>query len=54
MRRLISTVDLPKEEWLRYRKLGITGTDAGAICGMNPFRSAFEVYQDKLDTDIRD
>lgn len=52
MRRLISTVDLPKEEWLRYRKLGITGTDAGAICGMNPFRSAFEVYQDKLDTDI--
>ena len=52
MRRLVNTLDLPKTEWLRYRKLGITGTDAGAICGMNPFRSAFEVYQDKLNTDI--
>lgn len=54
MKRLVSTVDLPKEEWLRYRKHGITGTDAGAIVGMNPFKSAFEVYQDKLSDEIED
>lgn len=47
MKRFISTTGLTKEEWLRYRKKGITGTDAGAICGLNPYVSAFSVYQDK-------
>lgn len=48
MRRLVSTVDMPKAEWLGYRKMGLTGTDAGAITGMNPYRSAFQVYLDKI------
>ena len=48
MKRLVSTTGLDKSEWLRYRKKGITGTDAGAICGMNPYVSAFAVYQDKI------
>lgn len=52
MRRLVSTVDLPKEEWLKYRKTGLTGTDAGAICGLNPFSSAFQIYQDKTTDKI--
>ena len=42
MKRLISTLNLSKEDWLRYRKCGITGTDAGAILGLNPYRSAFQ------------
>ena len=54
MRRLVSTADLPKGEWLSYRKMGITGTDAGAITGMNPFVSAFQVYQDKITAEIQD
>lgn len=48
MRRLVSTIGLEKAEWLKYRKKGITGTDAGAICGMNPYVSAFQVYMDKI------
>ena len=48
MRRFVSTAGLSKEEWLKYRKMGITGTDAGAICGLNPYVSAFQVYQDKI------
>ena len=48
MKRLISTRNLSKEDWLRYRKCGITGTDAGAILGLNPYRSAFQVYHDKI------
>lgn len=48
MKRLISTLNLSKEDWLRYRKCGITGTDAGAILGVNPYRSAFQVYHDKI------
>lgn len=52
MRRLVSTIDLPKTEWLKYRKTGITGTDVGAICGLNPYSSAFQVYQDKITDEI--
>ncbi len=52
MRRLISTVELEKKEWLKYRKMGITGTDAGAIVGLNPYVSAFQVFQDKLSDEI--
>ena len=48
MKRLVSTLNLSKEDWLRYRKCGITGTDAGAILGLNPYRSAFQVYHDKI------
>ncbi len=54
MRRLVSTLDLSKEDWLKYRKMGITGTDAGAITGMNPYRSAFQVFMDKTTSDVED
>ena len=54
MKRLVSTVGLPKEDWLRYRKRGLTGTDAGAITGMNPYVSAFQIYQDKTSDEIED
>ena len=54
MKRLISTLNLSKEDWLRYRKCGITGTDAGAILGLNPYRSAFQVYYDKISDTIGD
>ena len=52
MKRLVSTRNLSKEDWLRYRKCGITGTDAGAILGLNPYRSAFQVYYDKISDTI--
>ena len=54
MKRMISTVGLSRADWLHARKQGITGTDAGAITGMNPYVSAFQVYQDKLSTDIQE
>lgn len=54
MKRLVSTIGLPKEEWLKYRKQGICGSDAGAIAGMNPYVSAFSVYQDKIAEEIKE
>ena len=54
MKRMISTVGLSRADWLCTRRQGITGTDAGAITGMNPYVSAFQVYQDKLSTDIQE
>lgn len=48
MKKLVSMLGLDKQEWLRYRKQGIGGSDAGAVCGMNPYRTAMQVYQDKI------
>jgi putative phage-type endonuclease len=45
---LVKTNDLPHEDWIRYRKMGIGGSDVGAICGLNPWASAIDVYMDKL------
>ena len=50
----ISTVNMPHEEWLALRKTGIGGSDAGAICGLNPYSSAIHVYQDKTSEEITD
>lgn len=36
MKRMVSLEGLTKEEWLLHRKKGITGTDAGAIVGLDP------------------
>ena len=47
MKKLISTLNMEKSEWLKYRKQGIGGSDAGAVCGFNPYRTALQVYQDK-------
>lgn len=54
MKKLVSTLNLPREEWLRYRKQGIGGSDAGAICGLNPYCSAMQVYYDKTTKDMED
>lgn len=52
LNKVVSTLEMPHEEWLRYRKKGIGGSDAGAICGVNKYRSAVSVRQD-YRTDIR-
>lgn len=54
MKKIVSTLNLEKEKWLAYRKQGIGGSDAGAICGLNPYRTAIHVYQDKIADEIED
>lgn len=54
MKKLVSTLGIEKEEWLRYRKGGIGGSDAGAVCGLNPYRTAMEVYYDKTSDEIEE
>ena len=48
----ISTAKMGREDWLRLRKSGIGGSDAGAVCGMNPFSSPAKVFQDKISDEI--
>lgn len=44
---IISTKNMPYREWLQYRRQGIGGSDAGAICGMSPYASPITVWADK-------
>lgn len=48
----ISLADVTHEQWLKLRKSGIGGSDAGAICGLNPYSSAMKVYQDKVSDTV--
>ncbi len=51
---MISTLNMNREEWLRLRKSGIGGSDAGAICGLSPYSSPMKVYQNKTSEDTAD
>lgn len=52
MKKVVSTLGMGHEEWLKYRKMGIGGSDAGAICGLNPYSSAIQVYSDKTTDEV--
>lgn len=42
-----NTKDISHKEWLEIRQLGIGGSDAAAIAGLNPWKSPLSVYLDK-------
>ena len=42
-----------KQEWLKERKNYLGGTDLSSIAGLNPYRTALDVYLDKTSDDIR-
>jgi len=44
---IAKTKGMERKEWLMLRKNGIGGSDAGAVCGLNPYVSPFEVYISK-------
>ena len=54
MKKMVSTLNLDKKSWLRYRKRGIGGSDAGAVCGLNPYHTAIQVYYDKTSDEIEE
>lgn len=50
----IPTAGMSSEEWLTLRKTGIGGSDAGSICGVNPFGSPMKVYHDKTSSGVEE
>ena len=46
---LVETADISEEDWLDYRRRGIGGSDVSAIFGTSPFRTARDLYYDKLN-----
>lgn len=49
----ISTKELSREDWLKYRKKGIGGSDSSAIAGINPWSSPLNVYLDKTSENVK-
>ncbi len=47
MRVLVKTAGMGREEWLQWRRMGIGGSDASIIAGVNKFRSVFQLWLDK-------
>jgi len=48
MKNAILTNEMSREQWLKERQRGIGGSDAAAIMGLNPWKSALDVYLDKI------
>ena len=44
---LASTENMSYEDWLEHRKLGIGGSDASVVCGINKYKSPVELWLDK-------
>ena len=44
--------NLSREEWLKLRKSGIGGSDAGAICGLNLYSSPMKIFYDKTSDEV--
>lgn len=49
---MANTKNMDRKEWLMLRKNGIGGSDAGAVCGLNPYVSPMEVYASKTSDNV--
>lgn len=45
---LVDTAQLSRPDWLEYRRKGLGGSDAAAVLNISPFRTARDLYYDKL------
>lgn len=44
---IAKTTEIDREEWLKVRRNGIGGSDAATVVGLNPYKSAIELWADK-------
>ena len=50
----IPTKDMSREDWLKERKKGIGGSDVACVLGLNKYKSAFALYNEKKSEEIED
>lgn len=46
---LVETDKLSKEEWLKWRKRGIGGSDVASLLGISKWKSEIELWLDKTN-----
>ena len=47
MKVLVKTKGLSRSDWLRYRAMGIGGSDVSVVAGINPYRSVYQLWLEK-------
>ena len=47
--RLVDITTLTEDQWLSWRRKGIGGSDVAALLGISPWRTARDLYYDKLN-----
>ena len=47
MKRLVNTKGMDTLTWLKYRRMGVCGSDAGIVLGLSSHRSIIELWKDK-------
>lgn len=45
---VVSTENMPEKEWLEWRRKGIGGSEVATIMGLSPFKTARDLYRDKV------
>ena len=50
----IPTKNMSREDWLELRQTGIGGSDISAIMGFNPYKTAYDLYHDKVSDVVAD
>ena len=46
------THDMSNQDWLAFRKQGFGASEIGAILGLSEYKSALEVFYDKIEPTI--
>lgn len=49
-----ATAKMGSAEWLALRKTGIGGSDAGTVCGLNPYSSPMKLFHDKISEEVQE
>ena len=47
--KVVSTVGMSREVWLKYRQAGLGGSDASAVLGVSKYKSALRCWLEKTD-----
>lgn len=47
-------MDMDRTEWLKARKKGVGASDISSLAGVNPWKSAFDVYLDKTSEEVNE
>jgi putative phage-type endonuclease len=50
----LEQIEVHSPEWHELRKLGVGGSDAGAVCGFSRFRTPYQVWAEKVSPVVPD
>ena len=50
---LVNTAGMEEDEWLSWRKKGVGGSDVAAALGLSPYKTARELFYDKIGVKLR-